>query len=1026
MRNVDYKKGNALIIVLGISLAIGLGIWGIQSLLPSLFQQTIRSADLLAYRLALNSAVDYAAYSIQERRCVTDAWMESAETCDPAHEGSLERLIMSEMAFENANLARSKLSPPKAAFTPLPGDEYKREVALSSITDKHPLYLAIQALPKDTVESITLSAKRIRNIQAPSSDGRIMISVRAELNISSGALRTIVRAGTLYTEAIFGFFPRELGSMGLVVANDLVLNQGSTPAYLTANRGNFYLPFISAADKDTKKGINFHSPVFVNGSIVGLNDDQVDTQKLYSPVTFSSKVYLGNGTFKKGSDDFTPKPAKSGRMQLLSSLKSMGGFKSGLIIDGRRDIGLDVLSGRNSGSYSDDLMQRCLARNNVLSDLTRSVKSSLLVRRNGSINDNANGGKDMTYSIALSGHSEDGVDYFNEFVPQDANGSLAGTGPRQLSTSGAWRTNGLQYNEPPDSLPVSKIEVQAGSYRAEFNMAAGSTLKLRPDVIKSYEDAVKNAQKDLDDAKKLITDAVNSVSVLKPQRDTLVNSTIPSAQSSYQSARAGAWTEYYSSTIPIPILPTVGDLDSMISDGTIYALDDDAAANKGQFKQREKDYTSAKDYLVKLRNDRNALESQIAIAEAASDPSSPLQQDKIAKENALAAAQAQLAAATAADPGIDIALEASTRPGDDATPVVQPNQLELKISTRGDAYLPSGIDIEIEAFDVAYRYSNASDCIGSGGGPDRLCSNRKTTGSPITADNIHMRNGEIKLVKNAGAYQDEAWVSNVNWNAAHATTRGSSSANWLTLTDGFNYGGLATKCSATTAGTELAFGVADWDESFATATRKSWNFANPSKTTGNIDWNPGLGTLDITNAMANTFHVRSIIGTCDIRASTTFISGFFTCDKLTIAPRTTKLTIVGSFIVSSTDIHPSAYDAGIDWYSIYHPQAVEILKARGILNTAINPGLSGAGASASPPTGTCDMPSDPIWNPYPSLNTLSRVFRCNPASLRQKADNWTWTLVDPNQGLRSGDATTSRKERVYRLLIREFSRSTNI
>jgi uncharacterized protein YlxW (UPF0749 family) len=1024
VRNRDSNKGNALLIVVGASLVIGLGIWSIQSLMPSLFQQTIRTADLLAYRLALNSAVDYAAYSIQERRCVTDTWVQTAENCDPSHNGSLERLIMSEMAFEHANLARAKASPPKPPFTPFPGDEYRREVPLSRITSAHPLYLAIQGLPKDSVNSITLSAKRIRSIQAPSSDGRIMISIRAELNMESRALRKIVRSSTLYTEALFGFFPRELGSMALVVANDLILNERTTPDYgIANNRGNFYLPYITAAQKDQKRGINFRSPIFVNGSIVGLNDDQVNSQQLYSPVTFSSKVYLGNGTFKKGSQDFTPTPAKSGRMQLLSSLKSMGGFKSGLIIDGRRDEGLDVLSGRMNGSYDDALMQRCLARNNVLSDLTRSIRSSLLVRRNGSLSNNGKGGTDVAYSIALSGQRDNGVDYFNEFVPQNAS-----TGVLSQSNVG-WPTTtnrGIEYSGPSGAKPVAKITIQMGPASAptsaEFNMAADSTLKLRPDmtaVIQSLQNAVNDAQSQLNAANKRINDAKNSVDSYKTERNTLVNSTIPSAKESYQQKRSEAWKEYYRNTVPVPILAPVSDLDAMISNRTIEDLNESDAANKTGFQTKKGSYATAKTQLTTLRDRLNELNSQIALAENASNPSSPLQQDKVAKENALQATQALLAAATTADPGIDIALDSTMRNGDNGTPVAQPNQLELKISTRGDTYLPNEIAIKIEAYDVAYRLCQ------NGNQP---CSTRDHP-NPATniKDNLHFRDGEIKLIKNtSGTYQDENWMSNVNWKAAHPTTRNSSAAQWVPLADGFNYGELVTKCSATTAGTALAFGVADWDESFAEATRKSWNFADPSQAS-NTFWNPNSGTLEITNAMANTFHVRSIIGTCHIKADTTFVAGFFTCDKLTIAPRTTPLTIVGSFIVSSSSIDPSVYDAGIDWYSIYHPQAVEILRARRILSPTINPGLSGNTAQSGPIiTGTCDMPSDPIWNPYPSLNALSRVFRCNPAALRQKADNWTWTLVDPNQGLRSGDATMSRKERVYRLLIREFSRSTNL
>src|SRR5690606_4293579 len=121
---------------------------------------------------------------------------------------------------------------------------FEATIPLSAIKYPHPLNVAIQNLPAEA-ESITLKAKRIQNSSSPSSDGRIMIMIEAILNVTGEGARVIRRSTSLYTKALFGYFPRELGSMSLIVAGDLHLDTSPTPPHSASRAGNVYLPYVS-------------------------------------------------------------------------------------------------------------------------------------------------------------------------------------------------------------------------------------------------------------------------------------------------------------------------------------------------------------------------------------------------------------------------------------------------------------------------------------------------------------------------------------------------------------------------------------------------------------------------------------------------------------------------------------------------------------------------------------------------------------------------------------------------------------
>lgn len=225
-----------------------------------------------------------------------------------------------------------------------------------------------------------------------------------------------------------------------------------------------------------------------------------------------------------------------------------------------------------------------------------------------------------------------------------------------------------------------------------------------------------------------------------------------------------------------------------------------------------------------------------------------------------------------------------------------------------------------------------------------------------------------------------------------------------------DYGALEAECEAArNAQTSQSFGNVGWNTDFSGATRLSWNFAGGST----LGKDPLLETLVLSNMTpANaTFQVRSIVGNCIIEPTATFVTGFFACDHLEIQARTLPLRIIGTFIVGNMKIHPTAFKAGINWSSVYAPQATSELRAAKILKS-----FSGR---------SCDLKSaDPIWHPIPSIKEVADRMGCNAVSLRAKADPFQWTSVDPDCGVMSAVASsnTTCKRRLVRFFVVEQSR----
>lgn len=318
---------------------------------------------------------------------------------------------------------------------------------------------------------------------------------------------------------------------------------------------------------------------------------------------------------------------------------------------------------------------------------------------------------------------------------------------------------------------------------------------------------------------------------------------------------------------------------------------------------------------------------------------------------------------------------------------IQPQYLDLAITLRNKDSLVQNNQrmpffVRIEPFDVGYN--------------KRGKNKRKPSISDLS--------GYLSFAPNSGQYQGSNGFSAT----PSITPAGVRNYPWPANAD---YGNLIQRCEPF-GDTHGGFQNVSWSHSFAPVARHSWNFAEPQ-----------IGRFEFDKASITTgsgkliFMVRSIIGECVIKNDVDLISGFFNCDRLIIEARTKKLKIIGTFIVGKMIIARSAFENGIEWMSIYHPNATNELRADGveILKTGEN-------------TKCVDLDRNlPIWHPKPSINAISDLFTCNTISLRAKADPFTWTAVDPDCGLEPNDSVaTTCKRHLLKFYVVELSRGGGV
>ena len=341
-------------------------------------QQVTKSASIITARLALHSMLDFTLLGVKQRWCFSDSWM--PENCGKSENPTTAELLSHPRSVERVLMKQETVDFLKtmgyAAADQAPLQKITARIPVANFSSLHPIYKIISDLKGYKVTAFDVTIERDLRGIIPEYGREVYLKVTVSLLNQAGE---IIQVGSsrLTATSFVGVYPREVGSFALLVANDLHLDVASGGGLQVGD--SYIRQFSSKAERAQYPGLVFDSPVFVNGSIYlpkTVDDTQSDT--VYSPVSFNEKVIMGDGPIMRGGKEFRPATAGGDSDQFWSSIREFGGFQKGVDVDGGRDGGLDNLSGKSAAtSVNKDLMQQCIDRTLAMTDLRKTVDSTL-------------------------------------------------------------------------------------------------------------------------------------------------------------------------------------------------------------------------------------------------------------------------------------------------------------------------------------------------------------------------------------------------------------------------------------------------------------------------------------------------------------------------------------------------------------------------------------------------------------------------------------------------------------------------
>ncbi|HRK09209.1 MAG TPA: hypothetical protein PLZ57_15680 [Pseudobdellovibrionaceae bacterium] len=364
--SLKSKRANVLPIVVVIAgVAIFAGNMMLQTM-TSLKNTAERGSDLILSRAVLESVANYTAAGMKRRWCFTDNWVRD-EICLLDHPRSTERLLLTppQVAYIN----ELKVANPDLKLgSPVTLDEFSTVLTPSALPVSHPLASALQQSGAGKLSKLEIKVQRTSDLRLPirGREGYVRLTVTGTI---ADAESTEERKVTLVTQ--FAVMPRELSAFTLILPRDLYLDR---PVPLDLKPGNHVFPVVGY-ERSQVRGIRFESPVYVN------RDVHIPIEKeLRTPTaTFVEKLVLGNGILRRGDQPFATQTAGGAGDDYFASIRGYSGLLAGVERDGEFDRGLQALIG-DIPAYNPDpsLLQMCIRRNQVLSNLSATDNSSLV------------------------------------------------------------------------------------------------------------------------------------------------------------------------------------------------------------------------------------------------------------------------------------------------------------------------------------------------------------------------------------------------------------------------------------------------------------------------------------------------------------------------------------------------------------------------------------------------------------------------------------------------------------------------
>ncbi len=929
-----------VIIVFAVGAAINLSVYLLYNYFGSLSSQVQRTGQILQFQMALDGMVDYVSYGVKRQWCF-DTTMLRDPNCDLTHDGNSERLLLSNAVVASI-VARKAGGLPQG--DPVRLKSIVRTVSLSSITNSHPLYTMVEHLRLVRYDSVTsrivsgledeveFLIERIDNLSFPVRGSEVFLRIRASIGVKSGF--AMISAGKIFAESVVGVFPRELGTFALMVPNDLRLDKisedvgGPIPA-----KGDVHFHLfsdrVSAKQTLGSIGLLFDSPIFVNGNLhlpstQNATSPYADAVNHYSAVTFNDQVVLGGGVVLRDGLPFSPVSAGGADSRFNQDISSIGGLKRGTLIDGQRDLGLDVLADPLLSANPDRTnMNICIARNAARSSLRATSKSATIIRQTAPpALDSVTNTVTHSYKLALS--------------QSNALRQISGS-PSVTSSSGNVASGTSMAVTGTSTSPIMKARVRLGplgspSHDYEVELGLESSYTLKPRFVNMATSGCGGGRTYFD----------------------VTNTACPAGNP------VGSRARYCSTT-------------GMVDAFQCGPVATPATTCGGGFNHGQ------------LRKVSCGADFEGAILERCTN-------GVVSEFLNTCQKFTEISLVTSAYKPISTANK-------------QDNQVNLEIKFKNPADFPNVPNFDFNLYEAGADFNTGTTL---------------RTFAKDTAINrgdgtfAYDTKAEITFTPNATGPQATTDFSLTDWKVGRKINRDHATYSTISgpIDETKDYVAIDTACSAGGGVGGGSFGLADWDFSFSGGTETSWDFAlyiDPS--TGLSVPGPQIYNFDAGNSASPNivFQVRSLMDECKIKSDAVFVTGFYNCKRLTIDSRTTPLRIIGTFIATEIDINPEAIKAGIQWSTIYHPQAIRELRAQEILKA--NPGYA------------CDSLLKPIWHPYPDVFELASQNKCSPSSLRAKAQPFTWTTVDPDCGLVSGAAVaTTCKNRPVRFNLQEISR----
>jgi len=444
------KKGSAFLQAM-IAIAItGIILYNLAPRIIDFKTQAHKNSNLISARLAVHSVLDYTLVGIKQKWCFSKAW--TPESCGTnatqvsTNPRSVDRLLLTEEAVSYlqllgvSNWATAKL------------EKIEHEFMVSDITTNNPVYKIFQNVDQ-RVKKIKVSIAIDNNATLPKYGDEVYLRVDVSLLDSSGEV-VAIGASKLTATSYVGVYPREVGSFALILANNLYLDRASLGS--SSKGDSFFKNFSAKTTALVSNGVVFNSPVFVNSDIYLPSSKESQS---YTPVTFKEKVYIGACALKRDGMGFVPRSMGGAGNAFWSEIDQFGGFRGGIEVDGKKDLGLEYLSGSKTSSATSDseMLKKCIANTAANSLLAATGNSDVM----GDLVSSQN--NDFAYLMKLT-------DY-NKFTPQtgtlpQATSQKSGTaGLKLYDSSYKQATNGatLRYKLSIGNLSISGVIPDGGT-----------------------------------------------------------------------------------------------------------------------------------------------------------------------------------------------------------------------------------------------------------------------------------------------------------------------------------------------------------------------------------------------------------------------------------------------------------------------------------------------------------------------------------------------------------------------------------